>query len=246
MVSSKHILLHFPGHHGNFLSRMFDFASGRSEPFDIFTNNGTAHNNKKTNPHKTFKNAHPGELLGEYDNEFALTGKDVSITYTTDFVYETVYLLFKANRDRGIDLLDDNQLHLATGLTLDNHENRNILVDPTAFENHWEWLIYQFHVVAELQQHHKPLDYSFSVHWIYSDNFENQLKHLLDFYGEEYKHSVAHHHAKFLKLRQPMLDTKGKVGSMFQNAYLAWQKQTPPTINPAIIGPRYKDSFKNH
>lgn len=223
---------------------MFDFASGKLEQFDVFNSGtGTAHANKKLNPHQTFTSACPGELCGEYDNEFDLTGKDTSITFNSRFVFETVYLLFKANRDRGIDLLNDNQLHLATNLTLDKFENRNLLVDPNVFENHWEWLLYQFHVVAELQQHQKPLDYPFSVHWIYSADFESHLKDLLDFYGEEYKHSVAEHHAKFLQLRQPMLEAKGVTGSMFQNAYRAWQKSTPPTIDPSIIGPRYKHLF---
>jgi len=204
---------------------------------------GTAHANKKLYPHQTFQNAHPGELRGEYDDEFNLTGKDTSITFDSRFVFETVYLLFKANRDRGIDLLDDNHLHLATALTLDKHQNRNILVVPTVFENHWEWLIYQFHIVAQIQQHQNPLEYPFSVHWIYSPDFESHLKDLLDFYGEEYKHSVAEHHAKFLQLRQPMLAAKGNSGSMFQNAFLAWHKSTPPTIDPNIIGPRYKHLF---
>lgn len=242
-MSSKHLLFHFPGHHGNFLSRMFDFASGKVDQFNIFTNNGTAHNNKKTKPHKTFKNAHPGELLGEYDNEFALTGKDVSITFSKDFVFETVYLLYKANRDRGIDLLENNQISKASALTLDRHENRNILVDPDAFDYHFDWFVYQFHVAEAISRLQPKLDYQFNVHWLYSTEFIMHLKNLLDFYNESYIHDVSELHRKFLQLRMPMMLAKNQKGSVFQSAYTEYLGQKTPVLDPAVIGPRYKHLF---
>lgn len=246
-MSSNHLLLHFPGHHGNFLSRMFDFASGRLEHFDVFNSvTGTAHANRHY-PHQTFTTCCPGELKGEYDDEYYPTGKDVTITFNSKmFAFETVYFLFKANRDRGIDLLDDDQLHLATNLTVDRRENRNLLVDPAAFENHWDWLVYQFHVVDFLCQRQLVLDRHFSVHWIYGDDFEKHLGDLLAWYGLEQRHSVTEHHQKFLELRQPMLEAKGSTGSMFQEAYLAWQKSKRITIDVDILGPRLKHLYKNH
>lgn len=252
MVNSKHLLLHFPGHHGNFLSRMFDFASGRLKQFDVFNNAiGTAHAHKKLYPHQSFITCCPGELKGEYDDEYDLTGKDVAITFNKNhFAFETVYLLFKTNRDRGIDLLDDDQLDLAINLTVDKRENRNLLVDPQSFTNPIDWFIYQFNVVKYICDRQNVMDREFSVHWMYNNSFEKRLRELLEWYGLKQQHSVYEHHQRFLELRQPMLEAKGKTGSCFQDAFVCWQENiancrtNPVDIN--ILGPRLKQLYKNH
>ena len=249
MENSKHTLLHFPGHHGNFLSRMFDIACEKVINFDVFNNvTGTAHANKKLYPHQTFKTVCPGELLGEWENAYALSGKDVSITYTQDHAFETVYLLFKANRDRNINLLDDAQLERAFAMTPDVFENRNILVDPRMFDNHYDWLKYQFHVVRELARTHLKLDYQFNIDCIYgsTSEFITELKNLLDYYEQSYIIDIRPQHSKFLKLRESMIAAKEKSGSLFQEAYLDYLKEKPAQIDPLIVGPRYKAYIKNY
>ena len=242
MESSKHLLLHFPGHHGNFLSRMFDISSGQIPNFDIFTETGSAHAGRTVYDHKSFKTMCHGELSGEYDNEFALTGKDTAIHFTYKHAFQTVYLLYKANRDRGIDLLDDAQVELAYALTPDVFENRNVLADPRQFNNQYDWLKYSFHVAHALSKNQPQLDYTFELSWIYSytERFVSDLRNLLDFYQLKYTQDITQHHSKFLQLRERMLNAQEGTGTLFQSAYQEYLNEEIAHLDMSKVGPRYK------
>lgn len=264
----KKALCFLPGHHGNYLARLVDISAGLIPDFNFISSNGTAHNNKRDKGNVTFQRVCVGELPWEDDakNQYdwaqddcihELTGKDVSIVWEQDNVFETVYHFFRNVRDRNLEILDDRIVPDAFKMCPSEFKNRNLLVYPKYFNNlnkidkqmYIDWFVYQFHVVKQLTVTQPRLDFCFKLNWLYSETnvFLKHFFNLLEFLNLEYKVDITEHHKNFLKARQTMFDAKKSKGGIFQSAYHLYLEQPDIDINIEAVGPRYKSYFKkNH
>jgi len=135
----KRALSYLPGHHGNYIARIVDISAGIIPDFDFFASNGTAHSDKRTIRNIIFQRVCVGELPWEDDakNQYKwaqddciheLTGNDVSIIWTEENVFETVYHFYRNVADRNIEILDDKNVSKAFIMCPSIHDNRNMLV----------------------------------------------------------------------------------------------------------------------
>jgi len=260
-------LCFLPGHHGNFLARLVDISAGLVPDFDFISPNGTAHVDKRL-PNVTFQRVCIGELPWEKDAMkqydwaqddcvHGMTGKDVSIVWEQDNVFETVYHFFRNVRDRNLEILNDEIVPKAFSMCPSQHEYRNLLVYPKYFNNfdksakemYIDWFVYQFHVVKQLTVNQPRLDFCFKLNWLYSETniFLKQFLRLLEFLDLEYKIDITKHHKNFIKARQNMFNAKKSKGGILQTAYHLYLGQNDIDIDIQIVGPRYKSYFqKNH
>jgi len=264
----KKALSYLPGHHGNYLARIVDISSGLVPNFNFFSSNGTAHANKRDIRNVTFQRVCVGELPWEEDakNQYEwaqddcihkLTGRDVSIVWEEDNVFETVYHFFRNVADRNLEILNDDIVPKSFIMSPKEFQYRNLLVYPDYFNNfdkparqmYTDWFVYQFHVVKQLAVNQPRLDFCFKLNWLYSETsvFLKHFLSLLEFLNLKYKVDITEHHKNFLKARQTMFDAKKSKGGIFQSAYHLYLEQPDIDIDIQAVGPRYKSYFKkNH
>jgi len=232
------VIMHIPGHHGNFLQRTYDIATGKIKPIDIFNEHGAAHNYRDEIPHETWNNICPGETFGERPHK--LSGNDVSINYTSKHSLITVYHTFKTRKNTGICLLDDNQIDRAKSLQITDFKDRALFVDSNYFEDNKSWLKAQFSIVENMVGQQDRFAYQFPLEAFYTD-FIDELKSLIAWNNDAYVYDVSTYHEQFMELRKPILTVNS---GAFYDAYQEHLQDPAPIPPMNIIGYRYKNYIK--